>query len=155
MKTDCKSIYKWYREAASFTQDNAADKLHVSTRSLSDYEGGKTIPGDDVVCAMVELYRAPDLAYLHLKTNTEVGKRYLPDLHLDELPRAVLRLQKESRDMQAIEPELISIACDGVVDRQEAPMWERAKVEVHDLAGAALAVLFARKEESPLLKQAR
>lgn len=36
-----------------------------------------------------------------------------------------------------------------------APMWERAKVEVHDLAGAALAVLFARKEESPLLKQAR
>ncbi len=34
-------------------------------------------------------------------------------------------------------------------------MWERAKVEVHDLAGAALAVLFARKEESPLLKQAR
>lgn len=42
------------------------------------------------------------------------------------------------------------IACDGVVDRQEAPMWERAKVEVQDLAGAALSVLFARKEERPL-----
>lgn len=150
MKAECKGIYKWYREDAGLTQDNAAEKLHVSVRSLSDYEGGKTIPGDDVVCAMVELYHAPDLAYLHLKTNTEVGKRYLPGLHLDELPRAVLRLQKESRDMREIEPELVAIACDGVVDRQELPMWERAKIEVQDLAGAALAVLFARKEERPL-----
>jgi hypothetical protein len=64
--------------------------------------------------------------------------------------RAVLRLQKESRDMREIEPELVAIACDGVVDRQELPMWERAKIEVQDLAGAALAVLFARKEERPL-----
>lgn len=147
MKNGCMNIYKKCRENVDLTQEEAIRKIHISIRSLSDYETGKTIPNDDVVCKMVEVYRAPELAYLHLKLNTEVGRRYLPDLHLDELPKAVLRLQKESRDMWAIESELISIACDGVVDKQEIPMWERAKVELHDLAGAALAVLFHQKRK--------
>lgn len=155
MRVGCKSIYKNCREDAGFTQDAAAEKLHVSTRSLSDYEGGKTIPGDDVVCKMVEVYQAPKLAYLHLQQNTEIGQQYLPDLSLDEFSKAVLRFQKQSRDMKTIEPELIDIACDGVVDRQELPVWEKAREELRSLAGAALAVLLVRKEESPLLKQAR
>ncbi len=148
-KTGCNNIYKIGRENAEFTQEVAASRLHVSKRSLSDYESGRTLPGDDVVCGMIETYQAPELAYLHLQQNTEVGRRYLPHLCLDELPRAVLRLQKESRDMQVIEPELIAIACDGIVDKVELPIWEKAKLEMFDLASAALAVLFTRKEKRP------
>lgn len=155
MRTDCTNIYKSSRRDAGFTQERAVEELFISIRSLADYESGKTVPNDDVVCGMVELYQSPELAYLHLKHNTEVGRKYLPALHLDELPKAVLRLQKESREMQEIEPELISIACDGIVDRQELPNWERAKVELQDLAGAALAVIFTRKEKRPQIQAAR
>lgn len=150
MKTSCRNIYKTCRENADMSQEKAVEHLFVSTRSLSDYETGHTIPGDDTVCRMIEVYNAPELAYLHLKQNTEVGKRYLPAICLDELPRAVLRLQKESRDMEAIESDLISIACDGVVDNSEQSIWGRAKSELQELAGAALAVLFTRKEKRPL-----
>lgn len=150
MKTECKNIYKISRLDASYTQESAAEKLSVSVRSLVDYESGRTIPGDDIVCNMVDIYKAPELAYLHLKENTEVGKRYLPDLHLDELPRAVLRLQKESRDMQAREGDLISIACDGEIDSAEQSTWERTKSELQELVGAAMAVLYTRKESRPL-----
>jgi transcriptional regulator with XRE-family HTH domain len=150
MRTSCGNIYKTCRVIADLTQEKAAEQIAISVRSLADYESGKTIPGDDVVCRMVELYQAPELAYLHLKHSTEVGRRYLPDLCLDELPRAVLRLQKESRELRMVEPDLIEIACDGVVDRRELPAWEKAIVELHDLAGAALAVIFTRKEKRPL-----
>lgn len=150
MKSNVSNIYKKCRDNAEMNQETAVEHLFISTRSLSDYETGKTIPGDEVVCLMIELYGAPELAYLHLKENTEVGRRYLPDICLDELPRAVLRLQKESRDMQAIEGDLISIACDGVLDNSEQSLWGKAKAELQDLAGAALAVLFTRKEEKPL-----
>ncbi|NLW90037.1 MAG: helix-turn-helix domain-containing protein [Syntrophomonadaceae bacterium] len=155
MKSECQNIYKLCRLPAWLNQDVAAERLEISPRSLSDYETGKTIPGDDVVCRMIELYGAPELAYLHLKENTEVGRRYLPAICLDELPRAVLRLQKESRDMQAIEGDLISIACDGVVDNNEQSLWGKARTELQELAGAALAVLFTRKEEKPLVRAAR
>ena len=147
MKAKPQSIYGNCRTVARLTQESAAETLCISVRSLAYYEAGETVPGDDVVCRMIETYNAPELAYLHLKHNTEVGRRYLPDLQLDELPKAVLRLQKESRDMWAIESELISIACDGVIDRQESTMWEKAKSEINDLAGAALAVIFTRKEK--------
>lgn len=147
MRTDCNNIYKKCRENAGLSQVEAGCAIHISVRSLSDYETGKTIPPDDVVCKMVEVYKAPELAYLHLKLNTEVGRRYLPDLHLDELPKAVLRLQKESRELKEIEADLIAVACDGIVDKHEIPVWERAKAELHDLAAAALAVLFHKKRK--------
>ena len=95
------------------------------------------------------------MAYLHLKENTEVGRRYLPAICLDELPKAVLRLQQESRHVQSIEGDLISIACDGIVDTNEQSAWGKAKSELQELAGAALAVLFTRKEERPLIRAAR
>lgn len=148
MKTGCQNIYRTCRRIAGITQEQAADKINVSVRSLADYESGRTIPGCDVVCLMVEAYQTPELAYLHLKQNTEVGRKYLPDIYLDELPRAVLRLQKESRDLQIVESELISIACDGVVDQHETPIWEQAKRELMELAGAALAVMFCRRERT-------
>ena len=150
MKKRCKNIYKTSRDIAGMNQEVAAEHLYISSRSLSDYETGRTIPGDDIVCRMIETYNAPELAYLHLKQNTEVGRRYLPDICLDELPRAVLRLQKESRDMRMIEGDLISIACDGEVDCTEQSMWGKTKTELQELVGAALAVLFTRKEKRPL-----
>jgi transcriptional regulator with XRE-family HTH domain len=150
MKKARKNIYKTSREDAGLSQEGAVEHLYISTRSLSDYEAGRTIPGDDIVCRMIETYNAPELAYLHLKTNTEVGRRYLPEICLDELPRAVLRLQKESRDMQAREVDLISIACDGEIDSTEQSIWEKTKRELQELAGAALAVLYTRKEKRPL-----
>ena len=150
MKKDCKNIYKACREAAEMSQESAVEHLYTSTRSLSDYETGRTIPGDDIVCRMIESYNAPELAYLHLQQNTEVGRRYLPAICLENLPKAVLRLQKESRDMRIVEGDLISIACDGEVDSTEQSTWARARTELQELVGAALSVLFTRKEKRPL-----
>lgn len=44
---------------------------------------------------MIEIYDAQYLAYQHLKTSAEVGRKYLPDIEIRELLVAILRLQKE------------------------------------------------------------
>lgn len=67
MENECRSIYKVARLKAGITQEVASELLHISMKSISDYERGKTIPPDDVVCNMVTLYQAPWLAYVHLK----------------------------------------------------------------------------------------
>jgi len=150
MKDGRKNIYKTSGKNAGITQDEAAYRIGISTRSIIDYETGQTIPKDDIVCAMAELYNSPHLIWQHLKTNTAYSK-YLPDIELNsELSRSVLKLQKETNRMVNAQSEIIDIACDGEITHDEAITWDKVRGNLKDLAGAALSLLFTgRKEESP------
>lgn len=149
MKNRPRNMYGICRHVAGFTQEEAADRLHISVRSLAAYESGQTIPSDELVCAMAEIYESPELVWLHLKHNTKYGV-HLPDIQLYELPTAVLKLQKEASHLNNVQMDMVEIACDGVVEADEAPVWGRVKGELQDLVGAALAVLYTRKEKRPL-----
>jgi len=143
MKSRYKNIYKIARNCTNLTQEQAAELLHISPRSLSDYESGKTIPADDVVCKMIEIYGTDWLAYEHLKQSTEIGKRYLPEIDFTDLARSVLRLQKEVRDLEYVNNDMIDIACDGIVEGHETDKWQNVVKEISEMAGAALAVVFS------------
>jgi DNA-binding XRE family transcriptional regulator len=79
MNKDCENRYKICRNNAGFTQEQAAEFLNVATRTLSDYENGKTTVPDTIVASMAEHYRAPVLAWWHLKTTSVLGK-FLPEI---------------------------------------------------------------------------
>ncbi len=147
MKKRCVNIYKTARKSAGYTQEQAAEILHVSPRTLSDYESGKTIPGDDIVCKMIEIYDANWLAYEHLKQSTEIGKRFLPDIDFTDLAKSVLKLQKEVRDLETVNDDMIDIACDGVIEEDERSKWKNVVKEISEMAGAALAVIFSGGEQ--------
>lgn len=151
MQNRCKNIYKIARKAAGMTQEQAAELLHISVRSLAEYEAGRTIPPDDVVCSMIDIYEAVWLGYEHLKRSTEVGKKYLPDLELTDLARSVLRLQKEVSDVNRINPDMVEVACDGVIHEHEMKKWEIVQREISEMAAAAMAVLFSQKEKRAII----
>ena len=140
MKKSCRNIYATARVSAGLSQEQAAALLNVSVRSLADYESGKTVPPDDVVCAMIEHYRSLMLAYHHLKCSTEVGRRYLPEIHESNLAQLVLRLHKEVDDLKLINADMFEIACDGQIEEKESSRWNSVKKEVREIAGAALAL---------------
>ncbi|NLU53428.1 MAG: transcriptional regulator [Clostridiaceae bacterium] len=144
MQHEYTNIYKSARKNAGLTQEEAAEQLFISVRSLTEYESGRTTPPDDVVCRMVEIYKAKYLAYLHLKNSTEVGRRFLPDLHIMDLPRSVLRLQKEVKDVTDIHPEIVDVACDGTIEEHEQKTWQDIEKELLEMVGAGLSVVFAR-----------
>ena len=79
MRKTCENRYKLCRENADFTQEHAAGLLHISIRTLSDYENGHAKVPDDIVDAMAEHYKSPVLAWWHLKHYSVLGK-YLPDV---------------------------------------------------------------------------
>lgn len=144
MKSICGNIYKNARRNAGLTQEQAAEQLYISVRSLAEYEAGRTTPPDDVVCRMVEVYKAKHLAYLHLKNSTEVGRRFLPELHILDLPRSVLKLQKEVKDVTDINHHMVDVACDGMVEEHESETWRSIEKELLEMVGAGLSVVFAR-----------
>lgn len=124
MNEVCMLYYKTCRESAGFKQDNAAEQLNVSIRSLSDYENGKSRVPDDIVDSMAKLYRSPLLAWWHLKTNSVLGK-YLPDVivpktEVDMVFQGILAKDK----LAPIVDGLKEIMSDGMIDEMEEDILE-------------------------------
>ncbi|QHI73809.1 helix-turn-helix domain-containing protein [Aminipila terrae] len=141
---DYRNIYQIARESSGFTQEKAAELLNISVESLRAYEGDRRVPPDKTVIRMIELYNTQYLAYQHLKTNAEVGKAYLPDIELKDLPTAMLRLQKEVTDFIKCKDELIDITCDGIIDNQEMPRFKEILKELDDITAAIYSLKFAK-----------
>lgn len=139
-----RNIYQIAREATGLTQEKASERLDISVDSLRAYEGDKRIPPDRVVIKMIEIYDAQYLAYQHLKTSDLVGKSYLPNIEIKDLPSAMLRLQKEVNDFIKLRDEMIDITCDGVIDDTEKDRWEVIIKELNDVADAIMALKFAK-----------
>lgn len=111
--------YKTCRESAGIKQEDAANMLNVSCRTLSDYENGKSRVPDDIVDKMSELYRSPLLAWWHLKKNSVLGK-YLPDVfepktEVDMVFQGILAKDKLSPVIEGLK----EIMADGVIDELE------------------------------------
>ena len=83
MSGNCTNRYKLCRETAKHTQEHAAELLHISPRTLSDYENGHTRVPDDIVSAMADHYNSPLLAWWHLKNHSVLGK-YLPEIQMPQ-----------------------------------------------------------------------
>lgn len=138
------NIYQIARENKGITQEKVSELMDISVDSVRAYESGKRIPPDHVVIKMTEIYDTEYLAYKHLQTSVAIGKKYLPNIEIKELPIAILRLQKEVNDFVKYREEMIEITCDGIIDETERPRWNLIMKELDDVAEAIMALKFAK-----------
>ena len=127
------------------TQERASELIDISVESLRAYENNIQIPPDSIVIRMIEIYDARYLAYQHLKTNAGVGRKYMPDIELKDLPMAILNLQKAVADYLKAEDEVIDIVYDGVIDKEERPRWETILQMLDKISEAILTLKFAKE----------
>lgn len=143
MSQEYRNIYQISRESAGITQERAAELIDISVESIRAYEQDKRRPPDSVVIKMIEIYDARYLAYQHLKS-AEIGRDYMPEVALKDLPSAILRLQKEVNDFLRCRDDLIDITCDGIISDDERPRWNEILKELDDIAAAIMSVKFAK-----------
>ena len=67
----------------------------------------------------------------------------LPELRLQGLPTAVLRLINRATALADDYRRLMRIAEDGVIDEREAPEFDRIAENIRDVIAASYAVLYA------------
>lgn len=139
-----RNIYQIARESTGLTQEKASEYLDISVDSLRAYEGDKRTPPDHVVIKMIEVYDTQYLAYQHMRTRDDVGKSFLPNVEIKDLPAAMLRLQKEVNDFIKLRDEMIDITCDGVIDENERERWDIILKELNDVADAIMTLRFAK-----------
>ena len=141
MLRDGTNQYKRARQAAGLTQEAAAEVLDTSVESLKAYETGLRFPPNAMAAGMAEAYGTPWLAVEHLRA-VSCDLSVLPEVHVQELPTAVLTLVNRCAGLEGQLRELMLIAEDGVIDETEQESFDGIAAELSALIGAAYQVLY-------------
>lgn len=142
------NIYQRGRKVTLLTQEEAAERLHISPETLKRYEGGRLTPPDETVARMCEVYGASWLALEHAKATDRLG--ILPDLEPKPLPMATISLTNRLRAAADRLAGLLRIAEDGVIDDAERPEFDDIVQDLRETIAAAYQVIYAdAKKERP------
>ena len=137
------TIYQKARISAGLTQEQAAEALYVSLRTVTAWEQGEREPTNTTVWQMCQSYGTPWLALEHLKISAEpLG--ILPDnIQVQGLPTAVLALINRATALADDYRRLMRIAEDGVIDETEQPDFSSITDHIQDVIAAGFQVIYA------------
>ena len=143
------NIYQRGRKTTLLTQEEAAERLHISPETLKRYEGGRLTPPDETVARMCSVYGVPWLALEHAKATDRLG--VLPEVEPKPLPMATISLTNRLRDAADRLAGLLRIAEDGVIDDTERPEFDSIVQDLRETIAAAYQVIYAdgAKKERP------
>ena len=126
-------MLKAARNAAGLSREEAAHHLYIGTRTLADYESGRTVAPPDVVMRMAEVYRQPELTADYCAKVCPIGQVLAHSLDRSEFAISVLRLLKEFDDVKKLLNDLTRIAADGQVNAHEMDEFREIMREMIEL----------------------
>lgn len=121
------------RNATKLSREEAAHRIYVGTRTLADYELGRTIAPPDVVMRMAEVYREPTLPADYCSKVCPIGQVLAHTVNKTEFATTVVRILKEFTDVKGLLDNLICIAANGQVDPHEEAEFAAIVREMIDL----------------------
>ena len=104
------NIYQRGRKTTLLTQEEAAERLHISPETLKRYEGGRLTPPDETVARMCEVYGVSWLALEHAKATDRLG--ILPELDAEKIFYKDPTIPKEVKEYE--QPVDLDKLLDGV-----------------------------------------
>lgn len=150
MDKRCPNLYQRARLSTRMSQERAAELLGLSPESLKQYEGGKTVPKDETVARMVEVYSCPWLALEHAQATDTLG--VMPEVEPRPLPMASIALRNRLHDATGRLDALLRIAEDGIIDNTERPEFDDIVEELRETMAAIYQVIYSgddAKKERP------
>lgn len=126
-------MFKEARNGAGLSREVAAQKLYIGSRTLADYESGRTIAPPDVVMRMAEVYQEPELTADYCAKVCPIGQVLAHSIERSEFAATVLRVLKEFRDVEKLTDQLIQIAADGKVCEKEEAEFRTIMKELVEL----------------------
>ncbi len=140
-RDECKDLYKLCRTSAGFTQEQAAELLAISPRTLSDYENERLRVPDDIVDAMSRHYKSPLLAWWHLRNTSILGK-YLPDVVMPQTNGDMIaQLSIAEWRLKQVVDEIQRIMEDGKIEEYEKAEFKNAMEFVRQVNSKLLSVI--------------
>jgi len=127
------AMYREARNRAKLSREESAHRLYIGTRTLADYESGRTIAPPDVVMRMATVYQEPELPADYCSKICPIGQVLAHSLDRSEFAVTVLRVLKEFADVERVKEMLVCIAADGELHQHEVGEFEAILKEMVEL----------------------
>jgi transcriptional regulator with XRE-family HTH domain len=127
------SMFKDARKGAELSIEAAAFRLHIGSRTLTNYENGHSTVPPDVALKMSEEYGRPDIHARYCSEYCPIGQKHANPVEFRDLEGSVLGVIKELNDVKALKNDLIDITADGKISRDEAENFRRILKEYREL----------------------
>jgi len=137
------TIYQRARKSSPYTQEQAAERLFVSDKTLKAWEQGQRVPDNETVARMAELYGTPWLALAHAAAASEPLGVLPAGVAPRELSSAVLALINKATALADSYRRLMRIAEDGVIDETERADFAEIADDIRDVIAAGFQVIYA------------
>ena len=98
------------RTSKGYSQEELAGKLGVSRQAISKWELGPTLPETE---SLIRISTFFDVSFDYLLKDAEENNLS------EDLDRMVIKFLNSAKDMSAFSDELIEMARDGVIDKEE------------------------------------
>ena len=133
MQEDTRTIYLKSRDKSGMSRPEAAMAISaagedISEASLKDYESGKTIPKPKNVKILAEVYKTPELKWLHCSENCLLGQEIAKTsdkFGTSDIYRTFFELTGAFNAIQDIQESLHNIVSDDTLNPEEEEEWDR------------------------------
>ena len=129
-----KTLYQLRREELGLSVERASEMLTISEDRLGRIEGHKATAYPDEVLAMAEGYQDPSLCNYYCSHQCPIGKKYVPEVEIEDLSRIVLEMVASLNVVNAKKDRLIEIAADGNLEGAEIGDFEAIQAGLERLA---------------------
>ena len=126
-----KSIYQQIREDLGLTRAQASERMGgLSESQIEKIENDKTRPQPEDVMLMAQAYKRPDLCNYYCAHECQIGKKYVPEISVRELPQIVLETIAALNSVTQNKDRLIEISADGKLDKTEIEDFARIQKQL-------------------------
>ena len=130
-----KNAYFQRREELGLTREEASELLEgVTPERLEKIENERVTPHPDEVLLMAEKYKKPELCNFFCVHQCDIGKQYVPEIHVKDLSRIVLEMVASMNSARKGQERLIEIAADGEIKDEEIEDFVRIQQELEKIS---------------------
>lgn len=130
---DSRTIYLRCREKADMTRSEAVSAIYesgheISESSLKDYETGKTIPKPENVKIISEVYKTPELKWLHCSESCLLGQeitKISEKFATSDIYRTFFELAGAFNVINEVQKSIHDIVSDDALTPDEESEWNR------------------------------
>lgn len=122
-------FYKARMEAASWndsfkSRESTSEVTGIDRTRLAYIETNKINPHPEEVLILSEYLNAPELCNQYCSKMCPLGIKTVNEIEVPEFEKTVLQLLSIFQTLPQIKADLITIAADGIIDREERPKME-------------------------------